>query len=954
MNAVNKTTTNNNNKMIIIMTLSFLLLAALTIIFEKKDAILSSLNDSEININKLVINEIMTNNDGAYVDASGNPHEWIELYNGTAKDIDLYDYGLSDQEDGSIKWKFPRVTIGAGEYLIVHLTKGNEPGLYANFSLKKAGGELLTLKKPNGKVADAVKIEALKENTVMARNSEGVWVITKDITAGFSNNTSGIEEYLASLRAQVDNLIISEVLPKNNGNFITDGAFYGYIEIQNQGDEPVNLKEYFLSDNEATPYLWQLPDIVLEPNGIYYAYDSKLNNESNTNFGLKSKNGVVILAHKNKIVDTINYENLSSGYALIRINDEFVEDNAISPGYANDAAGIQKFLQEQNKNPNDLIISEVMNSNKKFFAQNGGLYYSYITLYNNSNETINLGDYTLTTDEESKNMYALENKNLKKGEFYVLMASGDTSLSNDKYQHASFKLSKTESLYLYKKGKITDSMFISDIPIGGSYGRNEKNGFYYFSNPTPQTMDPVGSGYPSISIKPVVSTLPGIYNDITSLEVNISGTGVIHYTTDGSTPTTSSNVYTKPITLNKTTVIRSISSEKSKMNSEVVTTSYIINENHTLPVMSISLSPSAFNSVYGGHIAKNATKSHAELFEDGSGFSIDCGLRLFGGAGRQLPKKSMNLEFSKAFGPSSLEYKVFDNREAIEFNNLTLRSGSQDYPNSMIRDELGTGVVDDYGTIDVLAYKPIILYINGNYWGVYFLREKTSPELVQHHYNVSPEGTNIFRIDGDISVGSRTSYLNLLDYVNKNDISQAENYEYVKSKLDVENYIDFWIAVGYVFHEDVRNIRYFSNPNVEGGKFKMIFYDLDHAFYWNDNYFTFMTRPGGITAYHNFENVLIRNLMRNSEFKALFIERLSYNMNEVWSDKNVLGKYNELYNTLEPEMARNQTRWGSTKEHWINECNKLEKYLKSRRNGVLRTAKAYFGLTEEEMKKYFE
>lgn len=943
-------------KPIMIMLLVFLCLFVLFVFLENKDNKgMAELTDADININKLVINEIMTNNKGSHVDTEGNSYSWIELYNGSKKDINLYDYSLSDKDNGAVKWKFPNVVIAKDSYLVVYLAKEtSNTGLYAGFDLKKSGGELITLKTPNGKIVDTIRTFSLEKNTVMARNSKGTWVVTDEITPGFSNNVDGRNAYLESIyETETENsLTITEILPSNKGNFNIDGSFYGFIEVQNIGKEDVNLKNYFLSNDSARPFLWAMPEVVLKPNEVYVVYTSKLDNKTNTNFKLNNKNGIVLLSFKSEVVDTVEYENLSNGYAYIKIGGDFVEGINISPGYPNTTEGIKSYIEKNNKNPEDLIISEVVNSNNSFAPQNGGKFYSYLVLYNNSKKTIKLDDYTLTTDESSKNMHKLEKKELKPAEFYILMASGDESLSNSSYKHANFKISKTESLYLYKKGKIVDSMFVSDIPVGYSYGRSNRDGFYYFSTPSPGKVKTSESGSSGISHKPSIDKKSGVYNNIKNLEVKLSGPGTIHYTLDGSEPTRNSATYSGPIVLEKTTVIRASGFENGKTGSEVLTASYIINENHTMPVVSIALPPSSFGAMNSSVWTNTVRKSHAELFEKETSFSIDCGMRLFGGAGRTEPKKSFALNFSKKYGPPYLKYKVFDNRDALDWTMLVLRSGSQDYNKSMMRDELGTSIVDDYGTLDVQSYKPIILYINGSYWGVYYIREKTNEEFVSHHYNVDAKGTNIFRIDGKITAGSNNEYQNLLDYVNKNDLSKKEHYDYVKSKLDIDNYIDFFIAAGYIYHEDARNIRYFNNPLVDDGKFKMIYFDLDHGFYWNIDFFPWMMRSTGLSIVHGFENVLIRNLMKNDEFKKRFIERMIYNMNEVFTDENVLGRYDELYKLLAPEMERNQARWNSSVGVWNSECEKLRSFLEARRENMLKYTKNYFKLTDEEMKRF--
>ena len=926
-----------------------LILTVIDFLINDKDNIFTSLSDDEINVKQLVINEIMTSNKGSYTDSEGNIYDWIELYNGSDEDINLANYTLSDEESGKSKWIFPNVTIKSKEYLIVYLAGTNSEGMYANFALKKEGGELITLKKPNGKVIDSIRTESLEKNTTMARNSEGIWFKTAEITPGFDNNKEGRNKYLESLKTTEDVLIINEFLPNNKGNFNINGEFLSYIEIKNTGNESINLHDYFLSNDFSEPFSWQLPDVILKSNEVYLFYATELDNINHTDFKLNKSSGTLILSKKNKIVEQVDYTNVTGGYAYIKTNGTFYEGINISPGYDND--DITKFNQEYRSNPSDLIINEVMSSNNIYLPQNGGNYYDFIELYNNSDKTIKLSDYTITTDVNNINLYQLEDKELKPGEYYILMASGNINNSNSSYKHANFKISPTESLYLYKNGEIIDSIFISNIPKGYSYGRND-DGFYYFKTPTPGKKNSLGVD--AIAYTPTFNTKPGIYNDVENLTIEINGSGTIYYTLDGSEPTTNSKVYNSPLVLSKTTVVRAINYEKEKKSSETVTASYIINENHTLPVLSLGLNPSDFTRILNAGGSSLTLPIHAELFESTGSFTIDCGLKLFGGSTRYINKKSFALKFSSKYGDSSLEYKVFDNREATNYKSLVIRSGSQDNNLSMIRDELATSIMDDYGTVDVQAYKPVILYVNGNYWGIYYLREKVDEDFIQNHYNVEGSYSNIIRIDGEVKYGSRDFYTKLINFVKSNDISNTVNYNKVKEMLDIENYIDYWIGELYTTNNDIVNQRYFNNILLDDGKIKMIFYDFDYAFYnQRFNYLNWMIDPNGMSEYH-YDNTLLINLLKNKEFKQLFLERLSYNMNNVWTDSNVLNRFNELKNLIEPEMPRNQERWGYTMSTWYNELDKLENYIKERRSYMLNSVKWYFNLSSKEMEKFFE
>lgn len=908
--------------------------------------------DGNPNIKNLVINEVMNNNDSLFADKEGKIYDIVELYNGSNNEINLNGYSLSDDENKD-KWFFNNITIKPKSYLIVYLSGDKREGLYANFKLNKNGGEKLILKNIHGKVVDMVETVKTNKNTSLARDLNGNWNIVKKATPGFNNTEEGFKEFIKSLDSEDQSIQITEVLPKNGGQFTDDYDDYsGYIELKNTSDTKINLKGYSLSDNINEPFKWNLPDIELDPNEIILIYTSGRDITEGTlhaNFKLNSKTGSAILSKNGKIVKTVEYKNLPNGYALSLVNDKYEQTGTLSGGFENNANGNEEFAKKHEQNKQSLIINEVMNNNFEYLPQNGYEFYDWIELKNNSNETINLKDYYITTTLNDMTMYNLPNIELKPNELYVIMASGDTNLTNNSYYHTNFKIGSSESIYITKDNTIIDSMFVYNIKTGYSFGRGDNYGFIYMESPSPNKNN--NSGKYEISYLPEFSINAGIYNEQLSLEIKAPGT--IYYTLDGSNPTTSSYIYNGPINLNETTVVKAMNVENNKVSSNYKTSSYIINENHTLPVVSVSLNPYKFNilqsNVWNEELEYDA---YVELFEDGKGFSVPCGFKLFGGSTRGMKKKSFSLKFRKEYGLSKLHYQVFENRDNSSYNSLVLRSGSQDSEAAMMRDPLMTSLMDNKN-VDVQAYKPVVLYINGSYWGIYYLREKVDDDFIASHYNVDPSKTNIVRIDGLVSKGSKQGYDELIKYVNSHDMRIKENYDYVKEKINIDSLISFWVAESYVTNNDIINCRLFSHPDIDNGRWHLIFYDLDYAMYnANHNYYYFMTNINGMSDF-KVPTDLMRNLLKNSEFRQRYVEILSDMLKNVWSDEKILGRIDEIYNKIKPEMERNQNRWGQTMSTWEKSIDELKSFVSRRKKSLLNQTKSYFNLTNEEMEKYF-
>ena len=924
------------------------------------------LNNNDININGLVLNEVMSSNNGVVVDEKGNLYDYVELYNGTDKTINLKNYGLSDEGEG-VKWTFPDVEIPSNGYLVVKLNGETNGGMNANFKLKSSGGELLALFKPNGKVVDAVETVSIESNYVMGRNQDGKWVVYSEATPGFANSIDGHEEFIKSLESSDEsNIVINEVLVNNKGNFKnSNGEYSGYIEIKNIGKDTIDISNYSLSDSDSISFKWQFPSMKLSSGEVALVYTSGVSNKMgdlSASFKLNSKNGVVVLSNNSgQVIDKVKYENLGSGLAYIRNGNILEVGSSISPGFDNTIDGIRNFQKKYLQIEKKLYISEVMNNNYSYLAQNGGNYYDWIELYNNTKDTINLSDYCLTTNTDNICMYNLPKVDLKSGSYYIVMASGDVKLSNDKYNHTNFKLSDFEGLYLTSKSSVIDSMFISDVPNGYSFGRSGNYGTYYFSNPTPGSAN--SNGTHAVSYVPSADINSGIY-DGDSLKITLNGSGKIYYTLDGSTPTTSSKVYSSPLTIKKTTVLRIMSKTDGMLNSADVSYSYIMNEGHKVNVVSIAIDRDKFNKVNRNTSLNSPVIEECDveyIDKKGAGFKIKAGLKLFGGSTRSYKKKSYELKFKKRYGDAELNYKVFDTLDSSVFNSLVLRTGSQDEfqyndQRTVIKDVVATSLVGEYTDVDVQAYESVIVYINGEYWGLYFLREKVDETFVANHYNVKTTeyDTSILRIDGEVKTGSNAAYNNLVKYTGNNNLNNADNYSYVKSKIDIENMCDFWVAQIYTANYDIINTRFFSNPNVDDGKWKFIYYDADSGFFRdNQNSFKEYTNPGGM-GFGNFPTTLLRNMMKSNEFKETFLERLSFNLKNTWKPSNVEKRIDDIIEEIgKDEFKRNAERWGNSYSHWEKSITNMKKFANSRNKNVIKYAKSYFSLSNADVEKYF-
>ena len=105
---------------------------------------------------------------------------------------------------------------------------------------------------------------------------------------------------------------------------------------------------------------------------------------------------------------------------------------------------------------------------------------------------------------------------------------------------------------------------------------------------------------------------------------------------------------------------------------------------------------------------------------------------------------------------------------------------------------------------------------------------------------------------------------------------------------------------------------------------------------------------------NGYSTFLLRNLMKNSEFKKTYLERLSYNLKNTWSKDSVTKKIDDVIKEIgEKEILRNLERWDFDEDFWRKNIKWLKEYASKRNGYMVSQAKSFFGLSDSEVKKYF-
>ena len=899
------------------------------------------------------ISEMLLQNRSVLPDENGLFSDIIELHNISDATVNLSSWWLSDLYSQRFRYQMPNILLEPDSYVVIYCDGHNYLGenneIHTNFSLSP--GETIYLTDPNGEYT-AIEVQFFGDDISAIPVDSKQWAGTVP-SLGFPNNESGISDFSRSRIYQETPVAITEVLLSSSA-YPYEGKLCDVVEVTNLSDSKVNMEGWYLSDG-GNPYEYAFSQVSLNPGETI----SVICSDSTTGFSLSSGEILRLTAPNHLITEVTVQEMKDSGLSLSYSNEQYTFMEP-SIGYPNTPIGKIAFSGEATRDA--LRINELMTANTEYLLSSYGISSDWVELYNGSNVAVNLSDYFLTDDMNSPYKYQLPDRTLEPKSYYLIMLSNSPEKLTVGYDVISLPLSSDgDTLYLCKDGFAQDATIIPSLQINTSWGRDpESNMFSQLSNATPGTANTAAADRSDIP-SPLVAQ--GVYDDVSFLDVSLRAEGDIYFTTDCTTPSLSSALYDGPIRLTQTTVIRAICIQPNKTPSEVLDLTYILNEHDELPVVSLVVEPddlwSRERGIYANgpgytlefpHKGANFWKdwereASVSLFElDGSGFSLRCGTKIFGNWSRGMKNKSFSCLFRDTYGSSSLDYPVFGDDGLSSYESIVLRSGSQDAIRAKVRDVVITSLVGDVTDVIVQKYRPVVLYLNGQHWGVYFIREKMTDQYAAGYFNVSADNVAMAEGSGE----NCPEYMELFNFAKNNSLADPVNYTKICEMMDVQEYMDYIIAQIYIANNDNANVKFFKAGNEP---WKWALFSTELAFMDPyDNTIVKHLNPGGSCG---LPTVLINALLKNPTFKDAFIRRIAWQMEHIWNEENVISRIDEIQAMIDSGMAKEATtRKVVTYKTWNDCVEDMRQFARLRTDLMTRHVMDYFDLTKEQMRHY--
>jgi len=771
---------------------------------------------------------------------------------------------------------------------------------------------------------------------------------------------------------------INEFMASNTRSVpdITDFEDYpDWIELHNPGVTAVNLDGYYLSDNPTDRFKWAIPSGASIPAGGYlmfiadgqdaapgeshprgyWPWKDFITEKYHTNFSLSADGESVVLTQalgtntNNFITEGATWKYLDDGSAQSTqwrartYNDLPWASGAAPLGYENGAATTISYgPDEDNKHITSYFRHTFNIADPTIFT---GLTLRLLVddgavVYLNGEELLrqNMPSGTITSttrardpisgsDETDFDSYNLPPSALVAGGNVIAVevhqfSGGSSDLGFDlSLDASSFTTTNTIDTITYGNS-------VTDV----SYGRdfNAPNIWQHFAEPTPgaanttHIVTDIRLTSPSATIAPDA----GLYTDPENIVLSTT-MGDIHYTLDGSEPDSSSPVYSAPIPISTTTIVRARVFETGKVPGPIATATFLYGESFNgLPIVSVVADPetlfgdvigiyknlhepitSGMNEVYKGKDAPG----HVEFFphDSSEGFAVNGGIRI-GGENNwgSHDQKALNISLRGKYGDDNLKYDLFPGSGIPNHSAFTLREGGDDWDDAMLRDGMWNAIAEGYLDAETTNFRPSVVFINGAYWGVYNIRSRWTEEWLFEKYGVSVgeyDHLGYGRFDSsDTTLGAQegeiTEWVELLNFIDNNDINTSTGWGFVESRVDLDSFIDFIVSESFANNTSWRHNREFWKAHTPGSKWRWFLPDMDRTFKLadiDDNEFDSILR----------NDDLLDRIKNQPQFQARLAQRYAAHISATFDPTRIAGIVDRLGGLVTSELARHKARW---------------------------------------------
>lgn len=362
-------------------------------------------------------------------------------------------------------------------------------------------------------------------------------------------------------------------------------------------------------------------------------------------------------------------------------------------------------------------------------------------------------------------------------------------------------------------------------------------------------------------------------------------------------------------------------------------------------------------------------------------YSADMGIRIKGASTRTYLQKSFRLIAREEYGTKNIKYKLIpgnmrsDGTEELKkYKSFVLRSGGNDCDYTKLRDPLLQTLISKRN-METQQYTPCVVFLDGEYWGVYTLVEDYTDNYIENNYGIDNNNVVIVKC-GEIEEGEEEDislFYEMYDFIVGNDMTVAENYEKAKTMLDMQGFIEYCAFQLYIYNEDsifknnnwsLWRVREADNATAwSDGQWRMMLYDTEYStglYCGGSNFDTdniselFETTPEeqkeNLTEYNPLE--MFRSLYKNAGFRQELILTLCDIRNYDFEKVAAVHKMNDIAADYRKLIADGMYRygpewvilWNTPGDYYQQKLDELANFLNGRYDRFMRIMQKAFGL----------
>lgn len=289
--------------------------------------------------------------------------------------------------------------------------------------------------------------------------------------------------------------------------------------------------------------------------------------------------------------------------------------------------------------------------------------------------------------------------------------------------------------------------------------------------------------------------------------------------------------------------------------------------------------------------------------------SQTCGIRIHGGGSRGKNPKSLNIYAREEYGGNgNFQYNFFGNDYYPSV--VTLFQGGDD-DMTKCKDYIMNHLTADLD-ISTMKFVPYVLFLDGEYWGVYWITEKYDENYINYYYNVLQDNVVIIK-DGKVEEGLDSDielYNELMEFGKSADFNNPENVEKLCNMIDIDSFLDYYASLSYVARcSDWPNgntalwrSRKIGNGQYNDGRWRWMLFDVN---------------SGGIAEkyvdYNSIENLetndFLANILTCREIRSQLVERILYLEGTIFSDNSVANVFEDFHHIMDIPMELNHKRF---------------------------------------------